>query len=61
MSDIAPDILPFLVAALEDEMRERHRQRQLHALAVVVATIIVRRYGPARAHSEGDRHAYLCL
>ena len=44
MSDIAPDIFPFLVAALEDERRERHRQRQLHALVVVVATIIVRRY-----------------
>ena len=43
MSDIAPDILPFLVAALEDETRERHRQRQLQALAVVVTTIIVRR------------------
>ena len=29
MSDIAPYICPFLVAALKDERRERHRQRQL--------------------------------
>ncbi len=44
MSAIAPDIFPFLVAALEDERRELHRRRQLQVLAVVIATIIVRRY-----------------
>ena len=54
MSDIAPDILPFLAAALEDEMRERHRQRQLQTLAASFPP-------PPRAHSEGDRQAYLCL
>ena len=43
MSDIAPDrpMFPFLVDALEDERRERHRQRQLQALTVVIATIIL--------------------
>ena len=29
MSDIAPDIFPFLVAALDDERRDLHRRHYI--------------------------------